>query len=76
MKRTNGENLEDDACNSYDAMQTIGHAFTKALTSGLSYDNPDTFNKVIRESRFTGCSGFVSFDKRTNDRNIKAFSFG
>lgn len=54
-------------------MFTLAYSFDAMLTRGTDYEIPSELNKEIRTQRFTGCSGYLSFERDTNDRNFPAF---
>ena len=54
-------------------MYLLAYAFDGALSRGIDYEVPIKLNDEIRNTRFTGCSGKISFEKDTNDRSFPGF---
>jgi hypothetical protein len=61
------------SCFQYDGMLLLGNSLDLAVRRGFDFEVPRTFNDMIRLSRFTGCSGAVSFDKSSNNRSFSGF---
>ena len=55
-------------------MYTLAYAFDSAMPRGFDYELPEQLKNEIRSQRFTGCSGFISFVKNSNDRSLPPFS--
>jgi ABC-type branched-subunit amino acid transport system substrate-binding protein len=57
------------ACWYYDATLTIAYALQMCMQRGLDYTNSAQLMKIMRQTRFAGCSGFVSWLSGSNDRD-------
>ena len=44
-----------------------------AVARGLEFEDPETLHSSLRTTRFTGCSGYASFDINTNDRSFAGY---
>lgn len=56
-------------CFSFDAMMLGIHAIDFLMLQGKVYEDPLELNQGIRVQRFTGCSGLVSIETGSNNRN-------
>jgi hypothetical protein len=54
-------------------MYLIGYSLDLAVRRGMDYEDPARLNAVIRLSRFTGCTGAISFDSGSNNRSFTGF---
>jgi hypothetical protein len=54
-------------------MVLLGNSLDLAVRRGSDFEVPKTFNKMVRLSRFTGCSGAVSFEQGSNNRSFSGF---
>jgi hypothetical protein len=45
----------------------------KSLTLGIDFEDPDTYHSMIRDTRFSGCTGSLTLEKSTNDRRMNGF---
>ena len=61
------------ACLYYDSAMTIAVALDWLVNAGLDYMNHTVMMTALRQARFTGCSGIVSFEATSNDRNEVRF---
>lgn len=62
------------ACFYYDSTLTIAYALQMCMQLGLDYTNPAQLMKIMRETRFTGCTGFISWLSGSNDRAYHDYS--
>ena len=62
------------SCIQYDSLWNLAYALDLAVTRGFDYEDPVTLNDILRNTRFTGCTGNVSFDKSSNDRTYSGFA--
>jgi hypothetical protein len=60
-------------CIEYDSNYLIGYALDNSLKLGFDFEDPDTLNRMIKDTRFSGCTGRVILDKSTNDRRLSGF---
>ena len=58
----------------YDKVFALARGFDWFLTQGRDYEDPVGFIEGIRETRFTGCSGHISYHEHSNDRYALAFT--
>ncbi|CAG9309824.1 unnamed protein product [Blepharisma stoltei] len=59
----------DFRCFSYDTAMLILYALKYTLDQGQDVYNSSLFNTYLRQQRFLGCSGTVSINSQSNDRN-------
>jgi hypothetical protein len=52
----------------------LARTFDWFLSSGLDYENHTDMMNGIRELKFTGCSGSISYMEGTNDRYVFPYS--
>lgn len=62
-------------CLYYDSVLALAYALDACIQLGLDYEKPAQLMKVLRETRFHGCSGFVSWLSGSNDRTYVDYSF-
>ncbi|CAG9331440.1 unnamed protein product [Blepharisma stoltei] len=62
------------ACLYYDAGMLIGNAIDWTINHGTDYTDPDVLNAAVRDVRFTGCTGSMSIQKGSNDRQFSSFT--
>jgi hypothetical protein len=55
-------------------MLWLGYALDLSLRRGFDYETPSELNSIIRGVRFTGCTGFATFDKTSNDRSYSGIN--
>ena len=56
-------------CLAFDQAMLVVQTVKSMVNLGVDYENPYTLNKYIRQAKFTGCSGYVSFTSASNDRS-------
>ncbi|CAG9335427.1 unnamed protein product [Blepharisma stoltei] len=61
-------------CLAFDACMLILNGLKYAVDKGDDYEDPAIMNKAMRLAYFTGCSGVVSVDSASNNRNGLAIS--
>lgn len=66
-----GKDWQD--CLYYDSVLLYAHALHTMLVTGRDFENPHILSREMRASRFTGCSGLVTFEAGTNDRSQMSF---
>jgi len=64
----NDTNPSPFTCFYYDSVFALAHAIDTCIHLGLDYTNPIQLMKILRETRFTGCTGFVSWQTGDNNR--------
>ena len=57
----------------YDSLYHLANALDMAVARGLEFEDPETLHSSLRTTRFTGCSGYASFDINTNDRSFAGY---
>lgn len=65
--------VSDYACYYYDSAYTVVHALQWMLQHGKDFYNATAMMHALRGVRFVGCTGFVYFDPRSNDREAMRF---
>lgn len=73
-----GEQHTSYKCFSFDAFMLAANGIDFSINRGDDYEDPSVLNKNLRKQRFTGCSGTVSIESRSNNRNnmiISLFNF-
>lgn len=60
-------------CFEYDSVYLIAHALDTAINAGADFEDADQFNKFIRITSFTGCTGAVLLEQSTNDRRLAEY---
>jgi hypothetical protein len=53
-----------------DAVYSAAETADFLMNQGKAYENPETFMSALRNIRFLGTTGYISFDSDSNDRNI------
>jgi hypothetical protein len=56
------------SCYFYDEVFALARTFDWFLTTGRDFEDNDKMMNGIREMKFTGCSGSISYIENTNDR--------
>ena len=62
------------ACQYYDAAYAIAHTLHWLLLHGKDFYNSTDMMKRLRQVRFQGCTGLVSFEAGTNDRQSMRYT--
>ncbi|CAG9333080.1 unnamed protein product [Blepharisma stoltei] len=65
-------------CFSFDAFMLAAHGLDYTINRGDDIENPLVLNKNLRKQRFVGCSGTISIESDSNNRNsapINLFNF-
>jgi hypothetical protein len=58
------------SCFQYDANMLLALSLDFMVRLGIEYEDFQTAREQIRLQRFTGCTGFMTFSKTTNDRDL------
>jgi len=58
------------SCLQYDASYLMAYGLDFAVRRGIEYEIPEKLNSVFRDTRFTGCSGYCSFEASSNNRSF------
>jgi hypothetical protein len=58
------------SCMHHDGMLWLAYTLDLSLQRGFDYEKPEVLNNSLRGAKFTGCSGFLFFDKTSNDRGF------
>jgi hypothetical protein len=61
-------------CGYIDAVTTAANTIDFLLNQGRNYENITEFNRAQRNTRILGCSGEISFDRNSNNRNLYFFN--
>ncbi|CAG9322130.1 Gucy2g_4 [Blepharisma stoltei] len=56
-------------CFSFDAFMLAANGLDYTINQGGEIENPWLLNKNLRKQRFVGCSGVISINSNSNDRN-------
>jgi hypothetical protein len=54
----------------YDGVKLLGMVLDNSINRGIEFEDAEIFNKEIRKSKWTGCSGKISFETETNNRSF------
>ena len=61
------------SCIQYDSLYHLAYALDFAVIRGVDFEDPVTLNYHLRITRYTGCTGAISFEKSTNNRSFSGF---
>ena len=60
-------------CMCYDGVSVLKSTVNYILSVGEDYENPTTFERVMRNSKLVGCLGNIYFDSQSNSRGAAQF---
>ncbi|CAG9319852.1 unnamed protein product [Blepharisma stoltei] len=62
-------------CYSFDAFMLVAHGLDYTINQGSDIENPWLLNKNLRKQRFISCSGLISIESNSNNRNYASINF-